>query len=99
MGIAGMDATDQRIKVVFNLFAGVDDDPAARDHKIDLLLELVPSLFQDCSRQAQGRAVTPLSNDGFQGFRLLASVYIVDTMERARKFGGPCRSAWRLSLS
>jgi aromatic ring-opening dioxygenase catalytic subunit (LigB family) len=31
MGIAGMDATDQRIKVVFNLFAGLDDDPAARD--------------------------------------------------------------------
>ncbi len=34
-----MNVIHQSIKVVFNLLEWLDDDPAARDHKIHLLLE------------------------------------------------------------
>ena len=49
MRIVGMDAIHQSIKVVFNLLGWLDDDPAARDHKIHLLRDVIRGLFQGCS--------------------------------------------------
>ena len=69
MGIACVDAVHHGVKVVFNLLGGLDDDPAARDYKVHLLLELIPRPFQDCSGEAQGGAVALFSDDGFHGFR------------------------------